>query len=137
MNEPQVIYLQVGEDYNAEEDDYNETDEVTWCVDAINGNDLEYSLITADALKELREENAALKEELETRGMAAEQALTDICQMLKAPEWEYPGQVVRDVKMLVEKSRAVIFAYGDYCFYDSVEDLSKVHEAITNMAAYL
>jgi len=37
-------------------------------------------------------------------GSAASNALDDICRLLDVPDWEYPGQVVRDVARAVGMS---------------------------------
>lgn len=49
----------------------------------------------------------AVKEEMETKNMAAAKALTQICELLNVPDWEYPGQVVRDVQTVVQASKNV------------------------------
>ena len=53
-NLPDKIYLQIGEDINIDSNtDFNTLEEVTWCKDKINNNDIVY--IRAD-LKQLSEE---------------------------------------------------------------------------------
>lgn len=49
------------------------------------------------------EELAALRDELDTRFNAAENALNEITRILKTGEWEYPNQVVRDVSALQQR----------------------------------
>lgn len=39
------------------------------------------------------------------RCCAAGDALDEICKLVDAPDWEYPGQVVRDVKQKLEQLR--------------------------------
>jgi hypothetical protein len=42
-NLPKEIYLQIGEDCDCEELDFS-SNEITWCVDKINNNDIRYVL---------------------------------------------------------------------------------------------
>jgi hypothetical protein len=55
------------------------------------------SQLSSDAAKIdfLVEKSKALEAELEDGAM--KQALDDICKLIEVPDWEYPGQVVRDV----------------------------------------
>ena len=42
-NIPKTIYLQIGEECH-DDIDFNELSGVTWCVDKINDNDIEYKV---------------------------------------------------------------------------------------------
>ena len=42
INAPERIWLQVGDDFEPGEVDFNSLSEVTWCQDNINGTDIEY-----------------------------------------------------------------------------------------------
>lgn len=53
------------------------------------------------AVAEIRRLRAAT----ETRNSAAEQALNEIAALCGCPEWEYPGQIVRDVKVALARAR--------------------------------
>lgn len=56
----------------------------------------------------LRAENELLTAEIKNSEIASEQALTDICKVIGAPEWEYPGQVVRDVAVSLGMPSAIM-----------------------------
>jgi hypothetical protein len=53
-NLPNKIYLNVGDIYTFEEEvDFKELDEVTWCEDKIDDNDIEYFLQPVENLTDL------------------------------------------------------------------------------------
>ena len=42
MNEPKIIFLQLGEEYDEKEDSFLDCEDITWCVDSQFSTDLEY-----------------------------------------------------------------------------------------------
>lgn len=69
MNEPERIYLQVGDEYNAETARFKDCEEVTWCTDSQFGTDIEYCKISWSELADLH--NGQL-EAIELTGGSAE-----------------------------------------------------------------
>jgi hypothetical protein len=55
MSEPDVIYLQVGDDYDPLTDSFKESEDVTWCTDNQFGTDLTYCRIEPAELAALRD----------------------------------------------------------------------------------
>lgn len=51
----------------------------------------------------LTEDNRLIKQEMDTKNMAAAAALDKIRKLIGAPDWDYPGQVVRDVEGILKK----------------------------------
>jgi hypothetical protein len=45
MKPPEKIYLQIGDDLRIDEYDFEDLADVTWCIDKISDNDIEYKLV--------------------------------------------------------------------------------------------
>lgn len=59
---------------------------------------------------------------------AAEEALDEIAALCGCPEWEYPGQVIRDVRLLRERLEAVIGKSAERLALD-MDHADKDHSA--------
>jgi hypothetical protein len=59
MNEPDVIYLQLGDDYDPLIDNFKESEEVTWCTDSQFETDLTYCRVEPAELERLQAIEAA------------------------------------------------------------------------------
>ncbi len=53
MNEPERIYLQVGDEYDQKTDTFKDCEEVTWCADSQFETDIEYCKISWSELADL------------------------------------------------------------------------------------
>lgn len=95
--------------------EFDDTEGVTWCEDKINDNDIEYVLASKlkaaqVELAEAKENEAKLHQELEEKNYACGDVLDKLWKEYVADDesygdWEYPGQVYRHIKAVLEDAQ--------------------------------
>lgn len=141
MNEPKGIYLQVGEEYDAKEDEFRDCEEVTWCTDSQFGTDIEYCQITAAelaALQSAADEWADYKATY--AAIMAEPAHDDeqhcACVPMMQREIEALREQVTAGKEITLLAKQVVVAYGSW-FFEETTELKPLDDAVDALAAAL